>query len=164
MLESSGREPLSEERYRFAAEFVTPGDVVIDAACGSGYGRSLLPDCGYWGVDYHDGPEVDQVADLMSWVPEFKFDVWIGLETIEHLVELDHYVEQAKKARKWIVISTPIVPTTHYNPWHVRDHSAEEVVAMFTDVSWSLAEGKLIYQFDDAGFEYGLFAFKRRGK
>lgn len=150
----------AELRYRFAKGFVDVDDFVIDAACGVGYGRDILKVPGYMGVDYHDGPRVDIVADLREWKVKVPFDVWIGLETIEHLDKLDNYIEQAKKARKFIVISTPIVPTTHVNKWHVRDHDADDVRAMFVDDRWY--EWGMLRQFDTAGYEYGLFAFARR--
>jgi predicted RNA methylase len=43
-----------EARYALAAGFVRPGDVVVDAACGIGYGALLLDahgDVTYYGVD-----------------------------------------------------------------------------------------------------------------
>ena len=150
----------AELRYRFAAGFVGPGDRVVDAACGVGYGKSILG-AGTWvGVDYERGSGVSVVADLREWEADFAYDVWVGLETIEHLDVLEHYLIQAKRARKWIVISTPIVPTSHHNPWHVRDHDAGDVRSMFEDQDWY--QWGMLHQFDTAGFEYGLFAFSRR--
>lgn len=149
----------AELRYRFAAGFIRPQDAVIDAACGTGYGEEILGGRSWLGVDYHeDSPGL--VADLRTWEMKFDFDVWVGLETIEHLDVLDNYIAQAQKAKKWIVISTPIVPTKHYNPWHVRDHDAADVERMFGTGAWYL--WGMLRQFDTEGFEYGLFAFARR--
>lgn len=145
-------------RYQQAARWVDPDDVVIDAACGLGRGQSLLGAKEWIGVDYQ--PPATVVADLTEWVPDFGFDVWVSLETIEHLRDLDHYVAQAKKARKYIVVSTPVVPTTHHNEWHVRDHDADEVKALFVDERWKLVEQ--LSQVDALDFEYGFFVFGRR--
>lgn len=145
-------------RYQQAAEWVDPDDVVVDAACGFGHGRSLLGAKEWVGVDYQ--PPASVVADLTEWVPDFRFDVWVGLETIEHLPAVDHYAAQAKKAGRYVVVSTPTTPTAHINEWHVRDFTADEVVELFTDERWNLVEHKT--QTDDQDYEYGFFVFGRR--
>lgn len=145
-------------RYKQAAEWVQEGDTVVDAACGLGHGRSLLGARTWVGVDAWP-PSPGVTADLTVWEPDFPFAVWVGLETIEHLPALDHYVEQAKKAERYVVISTPTVPTMHVNEWHVRDFTADEVVELFTDERWNLVEHKT--QVDNQDYEYGFFVFGR---
>lgn len=141
-----------EARYSLAGSFTTDSDVVVDAACGTGYGKRFLR--GEWvGVDRE--PLGTIAADLQTWTPDFGFDVFVGLETIEHLADYAHYVEVAQSARKWIVISTPIVPTKHRNPFHVHDFTTEDIKALFAVGPWSLfAEYR---QLD----LYGLWVFKR---
>jgi hypothetical protein len=143
-------------RYAWAAEAVWPGDVVLDAACGTGYGRDVLPSDATWvGVDrYQDHGGI--VADLMDWEPDFDFDVFVGLETLEHLPRYDHYVNVAKRARRSIVISVPIIPSTHINPYHLHDFTAYDVPRLFSD--WKLV--RKWYQFGAVG----LYHFNRTGE
>lgn len=142
-------------RYKQAARWVNPGDTVVDAACGLGHGRRILGAKQWVGVDYQ--PPATIVADLTEWTPEFPYAVWVGLETIEHLPDVTHYVGQAKKAERHIVISTPTVPTVHVNEWHLRDFTVDDVVGLFTDERWSLVEHQT--QEDNQGFQYGFFVF-----
>lgn len=144
-------------RYEVAAKFTRASDTVVDAACGIGYGRDLLR--GTWiGIDKEPGVGI-RSADLRTWQPDFDYDVFVGLETIEHLDPLDAYVAAAKRAKIAIVISTPIIPTVHMNPFHVRDFTRESLEALFAD--WRLAHYET--QVDPVlGMEtYGIWAFTR---
>jgi hypothetical protein len=119
-------------RYDVAARFTTADDVVLDAACGTGYGQGILS--GQWvGVDAWPGRGI-HVADLRTWAPDFDYDVFVGLETIEHIDPLAAYLAAAKRAKRAIVISTPIIPTTHFNPHHVHDFTRESLEQLF--VPW----------------------------
>lgn len=139
-------------RYHLAAGFIAPGDTVIDAACGIGYGAEILGRRGgvrYVGVDRdlaeHD-PVVDRTfieADLQQWCHDFAFDVFVGFETIEHLGSYEHYIATAKQARRWIVLSVPVVPTTHLNPWHLHNFAPGEVADLVCDDQWSLFQSVL---------------------
>lgn len=138
-----------EARYAIAARYTCPGDVVVDAACGSGYGQALLH--GRWiGVD-KDAPAGAITADLNEWVPGFGFDVFVGIETIEHLADVTAYVAAAKRASRFIVISTPIVPNS--NPFHLQQFTAAGIRALFEDAEWRLEDEYV------QGQLYGLWAF-----
>jgi SAM-dependent methyltransferase len=143
-----------EERYKWAASWTRHGDVVLDAACGTGYGRAFLR--GDWiGVDRGEHAPKEAIrADLTTWSPDFDFDVFVGLETIEHLPEPEHYVAVAKRARHVIVVSTPIAP--HRNRWHLRKFSIEEILHRFVDDEW---EANAYHQQREM---YGLFCFVHR--
>lgn len=144
-------------RYEQAARWVNSDDVVVDAACGLGYGQEILG--GEWvGVDYQ--PPATIQADLTEWQPDFDFDVWVGLETIEHLSDVANYATQAKRAHRHVVISTPTVPTAHFNEWHLRDVTVRDVIDLFSDETWGLVEMK--QQVDDKDYKYGFFVFGRR--
>src|SRR5215216_6131339 len=78
-----------EARYALAAGFLRPGDVVVDAACGIGYGALVLDahsDVTYYGVDrdtsivaVEEHPRRRFIqADLQAWQPPFEFDVAVG--------------------------------------------------------------------------------------
>lgn len=120
-------------RYQVAARYTRDTDTVLDAACGIGYGRFILT--GTWiGADRDPPKHPDAIeVDLCTWVPNFDFDVFVGLETIEHLESIDAYVTAAKQARRTIIISTPIIPTTHFNRFHLQDFTVDSLEALFSD-------------------------------
>src|SRR3954467_9721959 len=92
-----------EARYALAAGFLRPGDVVVDAACGIGYGALVLDapdDVTYYGddrgpprgpVEGHERRPVIK-ANVGVWQPAFPFDVAVGFETIEHVESYDTYL------------------------------------------------------------------------
>jgi 2-polyprenyl-3-methyl-5-hydroxy-6-metoxy-1,4-benzoquinol methylase len=146
------------ERYRFAAEHALIGERVLDAACGTGYGRALFEPWADWiGVDIAGGHDIIQ-ADLTLWQGwrDLWYDVFIGLETIEHLSSVENYVEMAKAASRAIVLSTPMIPTVGSNEFHLRDFSPAEVVALFSGDGWQLQS------YQEQASIYGLFGFVRK--
>jgi len=118
-----------EWRYRWAAQYIEPNDIVIDAACGTAYSKKILNTPNYFGVDRFDGG-ADIIADLETWQPDFPFDVFVSIETIEHLSDdgVRNLLEIAKKARRYAIISTPIIPTKHRNEFHRQDFTYEQVM------------------------------------
>lgn len=140
-----------EFRYRLAAGFAAYNDWVLDAACGTGYGSKFFSHSHFYrGVDkdpqYPDSAYRKFIAaDLESWEPisegfdtTFPFDVAISFETIEHLPNYDHFITVLKRAKKWILVSVPVVPTVGINPWHVHDFAPGEMVGLFEDDDWRL--------------------------
>jgi len=112
-------------RYKLAGEFVK-GKIVLDIACGSGYGAKILSENGakeIVAVDIDEeaiknsqknfGKENIRyiVGDCLDTKLENqKFDVVVSFETIEHLKNQDKYLEELKRILKddgMIVISTP---------------------------------------------------------
>jgi SAM-dependent methyltransferase len=141
-----------EVRYALAAGLLRPGDVVVDAACGIGYGALLLDahgDVTYYGVDrdisvvaVEGNPRRTFLeADLRTWQPTFEFDVAVGFETIEHLESYETYLEWARRARRYIVVSVPIIPSKHENPFHLHDFERDDVIKLITaDPDWRLLQ------------------------
>jgi SAM-dependent methyltransferase len=149
-----------EFRYRLAAGFCESGDTVLDAACGVGYGAALLlagREILYLGVDrdlddlravHHQGGLLKPTAakpgyfcerDLEIWDAEgCEHDVFVGFETIEHLDDCSAYIRAAKQARRWIILSCPVVPTVGINPFHRRDFEPGELPSLFVDDDWEL--------------------------
>lgn len=135
-------------RYHLARGFISPGDKVLDAACGIGYGSAILsdiPGMSYLGLDrsldHIRYPEANNVSfslvDLSKPIDlEYDFDVFIGFETVEHLSEYDHYLDLAKRARKWVLLSAPVIPTKHMNPYHLHDFVPGEIINIFADEDW----------------------------
>ena len=130
-------------RYRMARGFVLPGERVIDAACGEGLLAMVLDfSIGYVGLDkvrprQSVGNRTFVEQDLERPMTAPDFDVFVGFETIEHLSDYSHYVKLAKKARKWILLSTPVVPTMHINPHHKHDFKPGDLREIFEDGDWA---------------------------
>lgn len=144
-----------EMRYRLAAGFVEPGDVVLDAGCGTGYGKAILTQHGnhYIGIDRNPEPgfhraDFETGAGLEDW----DFDVFVGLEIIEHLNDagVQRFVALAKRARKWIIVSTPIV--RNKNPFHKQQFTERAVPQFFA--------GRSLYGVLHQSGLYGLFVFR----
>jgi SAM-dependent methyltransferase len=134
-------------RYHLAAGYLRENDCVLDAACGIGYGADILSnnkEIYYYGVDREISTlVVDNInrtfirADLLTWEPEFEFDVFVGYETVEHLQDYSNYLQVAKKAKRLIFLSVPVIPTKHMNPWHLHDFEPGELVRIVEDKNWN---------------------------
>lgn len=154
-----GKSKARRLRYAWAASFCKPEDVVLDAACGSDYGKDILPN--WIGVDRFDGANPTIMADLEIWDAKgITFDVFCGFETVEHLENPSAYVKVARKARKYIFISCPVSETLSTNQYHKHDYTKEQVQALFeTPKTWKLAT----YIERDVRYgKQGLFMFERR--
>jgi 2-polyprenyl-3-methyl-5-hydroxy-6-metoxy-1,4-benzoquinol methylase len=154
-----------EVRYRIARQFIENGDVVMDAGCGVGYGHPIL----MMGVDkaYYTAFDKNPVENvnfgdlntMQGFGTDFfrvpKFDVFVGLEFIEHLEDrgVKNFVTLAKKAKKYIVVSTPIVKNS--NPFHIQQFEKEGVIDLFEDGNW------MMYMYFEQDSTYGVFIFKR---
>jgi len=153
-------------RYEYAATLVQAGDVVLDAACGIGYGSAILaeqaPAHAYYGVD-RDGVDLRYMqhgwfthADLDHWTPGFSFDVGICFETLEHLQDPQHLAGVMALANRVIVVSVPTQPTKHFNHYHLHDFTVEQVPALFP--GWHLSD--LTEQPEELSH---IFTFTREG-
>lgn len=102
--ESGSRSDAHVGRYHFAAGFIRPGDVVLDAACGLGYGtyvvrsetraRSFIGiDASEYGIDYAQlnfGGENTSfrrgmLPDCLAGIPDDSIDHVLCFETLEHV-------------------------------------------------------------------------------
>lgn len=120
-----GRTLTHRFRYHLAKGFVTKEDVVLDAACGKGYGSVILSDGAkkVIGVDFVEaeieGAKVKQARDNISYechnLEEWDIpavDVAVSIETIEHLYDPQSYINKLKaRVKKFIVGSVPIGET-----------------------------------------------------
>ncbi|ASW04845.1 class I SAM-dependent methyltransferase [Rhizobium sp. 11515TR] len=106
-------------RYHKAAEYIRPGDRVLDVACGQGYGSHILYslskarsvigiDLSDFSIDYanaHYGRS-DAVrfevgdAQALSQIPDNSIDFITAFETIEHVPDPDAYLIQLKRVLK----------------------------------------------------------------
>ncbi|WP_018900899.1 class I SAM-dependent methyltransferase [Rhizobium sp. 2MFCol3.1] len=106
-------------RYHKAAEYIRPGDRVLDVACGLGYGSHILYNASkarsvmgidlsefsvnYANAHYSDGEAVRfEVGDAqyLSQVPDNSIDFITAFETIEHVPDPDIYLGELKRVLK----------------------------------------------------------------
>jgi 2-polyprenyl-3-methyl-5-hydroxy-6-metoxy-1,4-benzoquinol methylase len=145
------------ERYRFAEGFVK-GRVVVDCACGTGYGSEMLAEGGaaiVFGVDiseeavrfariHHAHPNVRYcVADAISFEPPQTPDVWVTLETIEHLLEPSRYLQTIRQrlpVKGMLIASVPTTVSTDGNPFHRHDFSRTSWRSLLEQHGFVIAE------------------------
>jgi len=132
------------ERYEFAAARARDR-LVVDCACGTGYGSAMLAGAGaasVVGVDieesavafasrHHAHERISYVAaDATAYIPPFAPNLWVTLETVEHLPDPEAYL-RATWARlapdALLIASVPTTVSTDGNPFHLTD---------FTRASW----------------------------
>ena len=141
-------------RYLMAADLCA-GAVVLDAACGAGYGTAILGEraAQAFGVDVDEdavayaeqryGREgVSFKAASVTGLPftDATFDVVVSFETLEHLVEQDEMLAEFRRVLKpggTLVISTPDKPIYNAslaepNAFHVSELTREEFVDFIT--------------------------------
>ena len=141
-------------RYRFAAEFVR-GKLVVDCACGEGFGARMLADSGARRVDAFDASREAIarasahrrrpglrfcVADALSLpLADQSVDVYVSFETIEHLQQDESYLTEVVRVLAsdgLFLCSTPNRAVTNpgatrhdrpWNRWHVREYARDEL-------------------------------------
>jgi ubiquinone/menaquinone biosynthesis C-methylase UbiE len=144
-------------RYQFAANYAS-GKILVDCACGDGTGTDLFAKAGAKIVRAFDkSPEaIDQagerfgregiqfaVGDATNLPLESNSaDLYISLETIEHLPDDGSYLQDVKRVLKpggLFICSTPNRTVTNpgarlstkpWNPFHVREYSEPEFVSL----------------------------------
>lgn len=115
--EASARADAHVARYDFARKFVRPGDRVLDAACGLGYGTAILADgtlaqsvvgvdVKEWAIDYateHYGRGRTRVTfqardiSAVSSACRASFDVITCFETLDQLTNPAHFLAECNR-------------------------------------------------------------------
>jgi ubiquinone/menaquinone biosynthesis C-methylase UbiE len=142
-------------RYEFAAAILS-GGVVLDAACGTGYGSSFLgrtaqkvyavdsdPGAIAFAKEHFSNPVVEfRVGDILHLdFPDSFFDVVVALEMLEHLLEQDELLTEFKRVLKpggTLILSTPdktvsaqiSVFLDMHNRFHVKELTKDELVLL----------------------------------
>lgn len=123
--------------------------VVVDVACGCGYGSYLLatnPDVelvigldsdsqiiSYAENEYKNDKTEFYLAQLETWTANQKIDMLISVETIEHIEDiaiLPNFVN--RNHINHVILTYPSKKTTHYNKYHHHDFRLQDILDMFT--------------------------------
>lgn len=151
----NGIRPDHRGRYKFACRFINKNDVVLDCACGVGYGSSILSEftglSAIMAVDraeeaikfackhYSDSKITYRAGDVFSVdIPGNHFDCIVSFETVEHvdgraLVKL--FFEKLKN-NGLLIISSPNQDTQPFSskdaPYHLRHYTPAEFETLLT--------------------------------
>lgn len=132
-------------RYIFASQFVK-SKIILDAACGTGYGSSLMSERGakkVVGVDiskeatdycnqHYEKENLEfKIGDCTKLnLADSHFDVIASFEAIEHIKEADSFLAEIKRVLKkngLFIVSTPNKLTYQgTNPFHMKEYTEEE--------------------------------------
>jgi 2-polyprenyl-3-methyl-5-hydroxy-6-metoxy-1,4-benzoquinol methylase len=156
-------------RYR-AIQDITEGKIVLDAACGSGYGSNILAERAYQvhgidisieAIDYAEknfgGSNIHysqgDITDLKY--SDNTFDVVVSFETIEHISEsmqklFLNQIERVLKPDGILIMSTPNKKIFtddklgELGEFHIKEFYQDEFVAFITEV---FPNHQLYYQY-----------------
>lgn len=150
--EGSIREHL--DRYAFALEHMPEHAVVVDAACGTGYGSEMLAQKAgkvfgleisdhalEWARSHHQKPNIEyKTADLNKTlpIPSESCDLVVSFETLEHIEDQKNMLSEFKRILKSggaLIISSPdreiITEKAHTdNKFHIHELSKKESIEL----------------------------------
>ena len=133
-------------RYHIASGFFVPGDTVVDAACGTGYGALIMEARGpidYLGVE-RDLSVLEvrptpsrrfEAVDLEIWGgPPTPFDVAVIFETTEHLENPTALRDWTYRARRFVLVSVPIADVGNFNPFHRHNYRPADILGLWQNL------------------------------
>ena len=160
-----GRYPVLTEnehlaRYLFAEQMVK-GKRVADIACGTGYGSEMLAKAGarsvhgidlseeavQFSLEHHNVPNAAFSvgnAQKLTAIPDGEYDVVVSFETIEHLPNVESYLDEMSRILRpggTFLVSTPdrrLSSVMHpflghpANPHHVREYIERELLDLLS--------------------------------
>lgn len=143
-------------RYLWAAQRLGDSGRVIDAACGCGYGSSILADrgCTVTAIDvsepalayakrHWDRPSITWVQMNLLDDPALpEADAVVSFETVEHLKRPKVFLRAAHKAAPRLLVSVPnedVVPWAKFkNPYHCRHYTKEQLEKRLRECGWKV--------------------------
>jgi len=131
-------------RYIFASSFIKNNDVVVDVACGTGYGSYVLArkggkkiigiDISKIAIEYAKSKYRGRVNNIEFLVgnamkmpiSSSKVDVVVSFETIEHLNDPEKFLSECRRVLKdggLLILSTPnkYIKRHDENPYHINE-------------------------------------------
>ncbi len=170
------------ERYEFAKPFIKE-KIVLDVACGTGYGTHILSqvakDISWLDVD----PQTVKVAKEKYHAPNLhyflgdgkklpfednQFDTVISFETIEHIVEYEQFLKEIKRVLKGdgtLIISTPnFLGEIVKNTYHVSNFTFKDFVDTIKNhfnINEILYQGKHFYPIPWRGLLEAFLGIKK---
>jgi 2-polyprenyl-3-methyl-5-hydroxy-6-metoxy-1,4-benzoquinol methylase len=147
-------------RYRYAMQMVR-GKRVADIACGTGYGTQMLAEAGAQSVHGMDlsaeavefcreNCNIPNVtfsvanAQKLAAIGDCEFDLIVSFETIEHLPEVEAYIDEMARILRpggRLLVSTPDrrIASVMYrffgrptNKHHVREYTEHELLSLLS--------------------------------
>lgn len=161
------------ERYKATFERIK-NKVVIDLACGVGYGTKLISENGakfVIGVDVSE-PAISFANNvyknnnllflncdyrelslelIKNLKPEIiEIDLIISLETIEHLKDPSDFLNKLNAILKKdgeLILSTPITPSMDANPFHLHDFTSKKIKTLLHEAHFIVGKELRIFQY-----------------
>lgn len=138
-------DPAWEERVKKMAEFIKPGESVLDLGCGEMTLKKLRPDILYYPVDYIQRNENTIICDFnKKQFPGSSADTCFVSGTLEYISDPDWFVNKICEHCKKAVISYcstdhfPVIRERRLNHW-VNHLSDDEVLNLFTAHQFKLS-------------------------
>lgn len=159
-MEVNGRqvEPIREDhlnRYEWASRRVRPSDLVLDVACGTGYGTYMLGDRAALALGYDVSHEAIQYANAHYLTASTGFmcadlnnvsftnaSLAVSFETIEHLEDPIPFLKETRKKAKHLMASVPNQSMLPFDPqrhkYHFRHYTCDQFQELLASVGWSV--------------------------
>lgn len=143
-------------RYLWVSERLGDQGHVIDAACGCGYGSSILADrgCEVTAIDvskdalayaktHWERPAITWVRmDLLDDPVLPEADAVVSFETVEHLKRPKRFLRAAHKAASRLILSVPnesVFPWSKArNPYHCRHYTKAQLEKRLGECGWTV--------------------------
>lgn len=141
-------------RYEFAKKYIERNFIVLDAACGSGYGSEIIAKAAKkiigidnsksaldWGNKYHKRKNIEFREANLNEQLNFKnntFDAIISFETLEHVRNYHNMLSEFRRILKpggILILSTPNRNATqkYSDKFHLKEFSKKELLDLLNN-------------------------------
>lgn len=134
-------------RYEWAKEMIK-GYVVANAACSTNYGYEILRAPLRLVVGFDRNPVALALAHdkrrgyvIERDIQDETFDGFttlVCLETLEHLERPWSFLKELSPSVTELVLSAPIIPTKHFNEWHLHDFTKADILDGLKEQGWRI--------------------------
>lgn len=153
------------ERYKLATKLIPHHSVVLDAACGCGYGTEMLSRKSSLAIGIDRDPDsinlckqkykmnrsIDFLVSNVGELPfdDSFFDSVVGMEMIEHIENPERFASEAHRVLKHngsLLISTPYGDNTllpdgkPFSQYHVTEYTQKEIEEMLQDYGFDVVQ------------------------